>query len=273
MEPAICSRNRTYLNTLLTCGADVNMVSSLSPIGENRNPKTFQGIRTEFHRMNVDISTMSYRDPTLGRQKRWFEELIKDDCATVLEMALRDNQVEIDKLLLQYMVALKNQDVLFLGNTLENEELVQLLVARGANAMQSRGEPFLDNPLLAALTVYPVTQSSLNIIRTLSAHSTQSKIRQATNLALVTTCYEGNLDHIQLILDMGANVNQSSKVWWKRPGDMVRTPLMAAMGKIRKDVTLLLLSRGADVNKVVQGLICGNALSEAHLLVLMAYKI
>ena len=131
--------------------------------------------------------------------------------------------------------------------------------------MQSRGEPFPDSSMLAVLAVYPVTQSTLNIIRTLLVHNTQSEVSRAPNQAIVAMCYEGHLNLVQLMLDIGANVNQSCKAWWKRPGNLVRTPFMMAIGNSRKDLISLLLSRGADANQKqnVQGSICGNALSEA----------
>jgi ankyrin repeat protein len=93
-----------------------------------------------------------------------------------------------------------------------------------------------------------------DITRFAELHAAQLKLNLKRNNAVITAAKNGDLDHVQRLLDNGENVNMQG-------GDYYGSALQAASYNGLEEMVKLLLEKGADVN--AQGGYYGNALQAA----------
>jgi ankyrin repeat protein len=159
-----------------------------------------------------------------------------------------------------------------------NEEMVAWLLSRRANARKQdvKGLTPIDHAALAADPRNDSTQSFPAIARQLVAHGAEVTIRAAVGLAdaerirelvavdagllrrdidwrtgglLTLAVKHGHIDMVRLLLDLGADVDQRTKLEeLEEPTLSWGSPLWFASLAGRRDIAELLLDRGADPN-------------------------
>lgn len=186
------------------------------------------------------------------------------DVSNPFVKALHDGKTSFAKYLLSHGANAQSifkrdrqASALIIASRFSDVELVQMLIDNGADVNETRSSASDQNALLAASKVgkegnFPIVQLLLDNGAVFDAGLPQGS-------ALVIMCRMGRTQMARLVLDAGTDVNQLCET---EIGDQT-TALMAAVEMDAIDTVKMLIDRGANINKTVQGSLFGNALITA----------
>ena len=190
-----------------------------------------------------------------------------------LRAALENRKAEFVKYLLRHKADFdldfadqRQPTALILASRLGDLELVQMLIDAGADVHESRAAAEDPNPLLAAAKVGNAGDADL--VQLLLQHGADFDDGLPCGFALVEMCRRDRTDMATAIIDTGTDINQPCETG---SGDTT-SPLMAAIEMGATATIQMLLERGAEVNKTVQGAFYQNALLAAVYLADMDIK-